>query len=308
MIYTETAKAKYTNLSAIPEPVATNLIHWSENSYSGVKAQKRISTTQFLHSPKQIILGMSSTYKPTIDITTITNSVIGSILHQELMPGHPPRQIKKLGNWEISGEADYIQNDVLKDLKVKSVYSGLKLLKELKQTPQYFKLPIEELQQKHNSIFTYVLQLSIYKWLYDLPIDTASIIFIHSDWTTKHEAEIQKIHEVDFILIPEDKLLDYLQSRIDELEQITASGVLPDCDNNTLGVSSEVSYKLVRPGKKTRIAGSKECSSHEDILLEQENYPNTEIFVTRRNSSPILCTKYCIYNEICAQGQFLAKA
>jgi hypothetical protein len=308
LIHTETTKAIYTNTTQIPEPIATNLILISESSYSGVKAPKRISATQFLQAPKQIMLSFTPNYKPVIDISTITNSVIGSILHKQLMPTPPTRQIKILANWEITGEADYIQGDVLKDLKVKSVYSGLKLLKELKQAPQYFKLPVKDLQSKYPSIFSYVMQLSIYKWLYDLPIDTGSILFIHSDWNAKNSSEISKIHEVDFILLPEDILLNYLTERIAELDQISVTGEMPDCDNNTCGITSETSYKLVKPGKKIRVAGSKECTTYEDILAEQENYPGTEILHIKRNSPPVLCTKYCNYNAICAQGQFLAHA
>jgi len=307
----ETESIKYVSDGKIPEWVALRLIELSEKAYSGKKQVNRISTTEFSKSDKQILLAQQRILKPyqiEVDVSTLQNSVNGSIIHEAYLGEEPKRIEKKIGKWVISGQADRIKNNILNDLKNVSVYAGKDLFRELELYPEYYDIPLEDLEVKCPSIFKYLSQLSIYNWLYDLPSENVGIItFIFNNWSYRDEKTISSRNlEVEFKLANHTKIVDYLTKRLERLSTYQESGYLPDCSSNALGTKSTSTYKVVKYGGTRAVSGSGgSFNSLNEASLARANFPNTEIREFKSNSDPTLCLKWCQFNikGICDQGQ-----
>jgi hypothetical protein len=303
------------NNEVIPEWLALRYIDISLKSYSGKRELNRISTTEFSKSDKQILLEqqrIQNGYKITVDVEDIVSSVLGTIVHEGILQTEPERQEKSIGKWVISGQADRINNNTIYDLKHTSIYSGKNLLRELDLYPKYHEMSLEDLQVKCPSIFKYLSQLAIYNWLYNLDNDIGYITFIFNNWTFKDKQDIKnKNMQIEFKLPNIDKIEQYLINRLNRLKSYQDTGYLPDCDDNTLGISTTRTYKIVKYGKTRAVNGSGgSFNTLNEASIAQLKFPNTEIKETVITTEPTLCLNWCKFNKegVCEQGQKIKEA
>jgi hypothetical protein len=307
----ETETTIYTNDSSVPNVLALRLIDIYEEAYSGKPELATISATEFVGSNKQILLKqrrIKDFYKLTKEVSSIQQSVLGTIMHSGIYPNEPSRRTKKIGKWTISGQADNITEGTLYDLKYMAVFTANMLQKEMRRYNS--RLALEDLKVKFPTIFKFTIQLSIYNWLYDLKSEVGYILQVVSNWSIRDRSTIpNKSSLQDIEIYSHKEVVEYLTKRLDIIEQYQNNGTLPDCSLSEIGSSKSSIFKLVRPGKDRRVSKSKECDTYEEATKEQLNFNNTVIHEVSKSTTPLLCIQYCDFNKtgFCTQGAELSE-
>ncbi len=309
----ETDSTIYTNTTGMPGYIANKLATYSSESYSGKKDPKTISASMLNQSIKQILLtlkGIEEGTKQTVDVNTIYSSSIGTLLHTffyEQFGGEEERAFKTLNDFTISGEADHITRDtkVVVDMKTTSTFVVKKLIQDLAlHDPSH---TIEQMRSQTPSLFKYTIQLSCYKWLYDLESDIGYIDLVMTNWTKMNLSELgERIQRVELQLFSHKDMKEYLTELLSKVSAYQESGFLPDCDELTVnGGTIKKEYKIVKgcDGKR-KIAKSGTHYTYQSAAEVVGNFPGGVVKEFKDTGTATGCL-YCNHLNDCQQGQAL---
>jgi hypothetical protein len=188
----------------------------NEESYQEETRPNTLSTTQLIKQPKQISLDLEYRgLKKEEEVLKLLPSVLGTVVHNAILEKEPDRQEKEVNGYTITGGADKILNGQVWDLKFVKVFNYIKLKRELTNISEYKHLDLMQLKQTSPSIFKYVLQLSVYNWLYDLKTEEGFIYFIHPDYGKQYAKEVpSQAHKVKLSLYSHSEVVTYIKQLI----------------------------------------------------------------------------------------------
>lgn len=270
-VFRETSNTRYTNEHNIPEYLASRLVDISEDSYGGEPTPNLISATTLGQPIKEIIHKLNrvdNPYKVTTDVNSLIKSVNGTILHDAYFgpKGEPKRQFKQILGYTISGGADritYGPNDTsvgetddlsilvgqsnikLRDIKTTSTHVVRKIKFELAACPDTISL--SDMRIKFPSLYSKILQQSIYNWLYDLNVSVGYLDFIimnHSPMDMSTVGPQMQGYEIPLASI--EDTIAHVTDRVEKVIKYRASGFMPDCTQQELIGKPTIEYKLVK--------------------------------------------------------------
>ncbi len=309
------------NKNEFPPLLAAWLV---EDTYHYINNPKYISATSIIRPTREIILSSRVKDEKDIDLNTILNSKIGSATHDALqnlwtsgnykkslkLLGYPDkfiesikvnpeepnkedtnvyveqRYFRKLNGWTIGGQFDIVFNGQLNDYKTTSTLSYLK-------------------QSRKNE---YILQGSIYRWLYPdiITSDTVAINYIFTDWS-KVQANsdpnypANKCIKVEYPLISLKEIEEYLVNKLRELDAYwdKEENKIPHCPTDSLWMSPTV-YKYYSNPLKTTGRSTKNFDNLEEAYAYWYQTKQGKGTIITQAGEPRKC-KYCNAYPICTQ-------
>lgn len=310
-----------TNKTNVPLALAVGLL---ADYYDHVGSPNTISTTSIIKPIKQIIL---SQRVPSTDIDLIDyhHTFMGSAFHAALEKAwntkeirdkamlllgykeeivglveinpetptegripvyvEPPRRFKKVRDWNISGKPDLILDGLLHDYKSTSTYKWIK----------------KDFQD-------YLLQLSIYRWLYDdlIHSDIGTVCFIFKDWTAGKALQSpdypdspEKAYELELMTLEEtEKYLDERVSLI-QLYLHADESLIPPCTDEELWIDPPV-YKYYANPEKTDGRSTRNFATDVEARTHMMTKGKGKGIVIETLGVPKRCG-YCPAYDICQQ-------
>lgn len=187
---------------------------------------------------------------------------------------------KKIADWEVSGQFDFVFNGELHDFKTTSVIT----------------------YKKESKKQDYILQGSIYKWIapHIVKSDTISINYIFNDWN-KNKVDTEEgypeypILEVKYPLLSKEETEKFIANKLNEIVKYEANPeTLPECSDEELWKAPTV-YKYFG---ENAVRCSKKFESYDDAMnfLNLKGKGRIEVV----ESSPKRCS-YCPVFDFCEQ-------
>ena len=259
---------KLTNKNNLPKPLV-KAIEGFNKDYKDGRGETDISVTELLNPP--LIRQLTKEHYEEIeeDVSDRIWSLLGSAVHQILeksvdgLVEH--RMYKEVDGIKLSGQADYIEDDIIYDYKVTSAWSGLKGIKR-----------------------EWVQQLNLLSYLYG-NTKALKIVAIYRDWS-ESQAKRSKDYpqrSVEVISIPlwtKEEQEAYLTTRL-ELH----NGLETECSPEEKWQRPTV-YAIMKEGRKTAV-------KLYDSLEEAKKDGRGE--VVERLGENIRCEKYCSVCKFC---------
>ena len=310
-----------TNQHNIPLPIAVWL---ACDDYLYDPDPKVISATSLLRPIRSLVLAQRDTSQRVTDIHDVVASRLGTATHtavevawltkhQQAMKalGYPQSVIdqvrinpdqpsnsefdiyieqrvkKKIGNYIISGQFDFVVGGVLHDIKTTKTYSIITGSNDLK----------------------YIQQGSIYKWLNPEIItqDYMYINYLFTDWSPmkaladRKEYPQSKVVAKKFNLMGLQETELFIKNRLNEIQQYmhVDQSQLPRCIPKELWQNNP-KYAWYKDPTKTRRA-TKLFESKQEAMIHNAQNGSTGLIVERL-AEPTFC-KYCPANHMCTQAE-----
>ena len=301
----------YTNNSNINKEAAIFAM-FHDSLYTGGKPREgKLSTTTVIGPIRKALLSIKNPTTSDKDVATMMASSRGTALHEQMARaltwmniGYKVEQrgSREIAGWKISGEYDVITPDgVLKDLKFVSNYSYVHLKEEQDRMTE--SMSMEELSVQFPTVFKYMAQLSIYRWIFkELDLQPyASILFMFNNGTNFGQIPSVDI-EVRFPTFPYEEVESYLTDKINIIKQHIEEGTLPLCTPAERG-TTQAEYKVKRmnkTGKYATVAGSK-FNNRSDVDAFLRNKGRAGDIVDETPASHKLCNYCPHYGTTCDQ-------
>lgn len=310
---------KITNKTDVPLALAVGVL---ADSYDYINDPKYLSTTTLLKPVKQVILARRMENQVE-DLADKVNTFIGSAVHSALEHGwenkesrdaslkklgykqevidsivinpetpddsviavyvEPPRRFKEVNGITIGGRPDLILDGRLHDYKTTSTFKWTK-----------------------GDFEDYILQLSIYRWLYEDLVDheNASICFVFKDWKSTQAENNPNypdspLKELEISLMSLEETKQYIESRTSTYNKYIEApeAELPRCTSEELWVDPP-KYKYYSNPAKTDGRSSKNFTNQSDAQ-EYVAQKGKGIIITEYGK-PKRCA-YCPAYDICQQ-------
>ena len=283
---------KYTNKYNIPNEIIRSL---ENDSYSDGGAD--FSATGLLQPPRIRMLKKIHEPKITTDVSDRIWILLGQSVHNILERANEnskenlteQRMFVDIDRYKISGQADTIaiEDKILKDYKVTSVWSVISALKDGKP----------EWEQQLN-IYAY-----LYKQTFKQDISALNIIAIMRDWNKSGMLRNKDYPKCSVAVIPiplwnEEEQLEFIRERIDkhtDAEVIwDALGELPKCTPEERWAKPDT-YAVMKKGRKSALRllpteeQAKEYIGDQDLSIEFRKGVSTR------------CEGYCEVSQFCNQ-------
>ena len=283
---------KYTNKYNIPNEIIRSL---ENDSYSDGGAD--FSATGLLQPPRIRMLKKIHEPKITTDVSDRIWILLGQSVHNILERANESnteslteqRMFVDIDRYKISGQADSIaiEDKILKDYKVTSVWSVISALKDGKP----------EWEQQLN-IYAY-----LYKQTFKQDISALNIIAIMRDWNKSGMLRNKDYPKCSVAVIPiplwnEEEQLEFIRERIDkhtDAEVIwDALGELPKCTPEERWAKPDT-YAVMKKGRKSALRllpteeQAKEYIGDQDLSIEFRKGVSTR------------CEGYCEVSQFCNQ-------
>ena len=283
---------KYTNKYNIPNEIIRSL---ENDSYSDGGAD--FSATGLLQPPRIRMLKKIHEPKITTDVSDRIWILLGQSVHNILERANEnskenlteQRMFVDIDRYKISGQADSIaiEDKILKDYKVTSVWSVISALKDGKP----------EWEQQLN-IYAY-----LYKQTFKQDISALNIIAIMRDWNKSGMLRNKDYPKCSVAVIPiplwnEEEQLEFIRERIDkhtDAEVIwDALGELPKCTPEERWAKPD-KYAVMKKGRKSALRllpteeQAKEYIGDQDLSIEFRKGVSTR------------CEGYCEVSQFCNQ-------
>ncbi len=283
---------KYTNKYNIPNEIIRSL---ENDSYSDGGAD--FSATGLLQPPRIRMLKKIHEPKITTDVSDRIWILLGQSVHNILERANEnskenlteQRMFVDIDRYKISGQADTIaiEDKILKDYKVTSVWSVISALKDGKP----------EWEQQLN-IYAY-----LYKQTFKQDISALNIIAIMRDWNKSGMLRNKDYPKCSVAVIPiplwnEEEQLEFIRERIDkhtDAEVIwDALGELPKCTPEERWAKPD-KYAVMKKGRKSALRllpteeQAKEYIGDQDLSIEFRKGVSTR------------CEGYCEVSQFCNQ-------
>ena len=283
---------KYTNKYNIPNEIIRSL---ENDSYSDGGAD--FSATGLLQPPQIRMLKKRYESEISTDVSDRIWILLGQSVHNILERANESnteslteqRMFVDIDRYKISGQADSIaiEDKILKDYKVTSVWSVIHAKKETKP----------EWEQQLN-IYAY-----LYKQTFKQDISALNIIAIMRDWNKSGMLRNKDYPKCSVAVIPiplwsEEEQLDFIRERIEkhtDAEVIwDALGELPKCTPEERWAKPDT-YAVMKKGRKSALRllpteeQAKEYIGDQDLSIEFRKGVSTR------------CEGYCEVSQFCNQ-------
>ena len=283
---------KYTNKYNIPNEIIRSL---ENDSYSDGGAD--FSATGLLQPPQIRMLKKRYESEISTDVSDRIWILLGQSVHNILERANESnteslteqRMFVDIDRYKISGQADSIaiEDKILKDYKVTSVWSVISALKDGKP----------EWEQQLN-IYAY-----LYKQTFKQDISALNIIAIMRDWNKSGMLRNKDYPKCSVAVIPiplwsEEEQLDFIRERIEkhtDAEVIwDALGELPKCTPEERWAKPDT-YAVIKKGRKSALRllpteeQAKEYIGDQDLSIEFRKGVSTR------------CEGYCEVSQFCNQ-------
>ena len=283
---------KYTNKYNIPNEIIRSL---ENDSYSDGGAD--FSATGLLQPPQIRMLKKRYESEISTDVSDMIWILLGQSVHNILERANESnteslteqRMFVDIDRYKISGQADSIaiEDKILKDYKVTSVWSVIHAKKETKP----------EWEQQLN-IYAY-----LYKQTFKQDISALNIIAIMRDWNKSGMLRNKDYPKCSVAVIPiplwsEEEQLDFIRERIEkhtDAEVIwDALGELPKCTPEERWAKPDT-YAVMKKGRKSALRllpteeQAKEYIGDQDLSIEFRKGVSTR------------CEGYCEVSQFCNQ-------
>lgn len=283
---------KYTNKYNIPNEIIRSL---ENDSYSDGGAD--FSATGLLQPPQIRMLKKRYESEISTDVSDRIWILLGQSVHNILERANESnteslteqRMFVDIDRYKISGQADSIaiEDKILKDYKVTSVWSVISALKDGKP----------EWEQQLN-IYAY-----LYKQTFKQDISALNIIAIMRDWNKSGMLRNKDYPKCSVAVIPiplwsEEEQLDFIRERIEkhtDAEVIwDALGELPKCTPEERWAKPDT-YAVMKKGRKSALRllpteeQAKEYIGDQDLSIEFRKGVSTR------------CEGYCEVSQFCNQ-------
>ena len=283
---------KYTNKYNIPNEIIRSL---ENDSYSDGGAD--FSATGLLQPPQ--IRMLKKIYEPeiTTDVSDRIWILLGQSVHNILERANESnteslteqRMFVDIDRYKISGQADSIaiEDKILKDYKVTSVWSVIHTLKEGKP----------EWEQQLN-IYAY-----LYKQTFKQDISALNIIAIMRDWNKSGMLRNKDYPKCSVAVIPiplwnEEEQLEFIRERIDkhtDAEVIwDALGELPKCTSEERWAKPDT-YAVMKKGRKSALRLLPTEEQAKEYIGDQN------LSIEFRKGLSTRCEGYCEVSQFCNQ-------
>ena len=283
---------KYTNKYNIPNEIIRSL---ENDSYSDGGAD--FSATGLLQPPQ--IRMLKKIYEPeiTTDVSDRIWILLGQSVHNILERANESnteslteqRMFVDIDRYKISGQADSIaiEDKILKDYKVTSVWSVISALKDGKP----------EWEQQLN-IYAY-----LYKQTFKQDVSALNIIAIMRDWNKSGMLRNKDYPKCSVAVIPiplwsEEEQLDFIRERIDkhtDAEVIwDALGELPKCTPEERWAKPDT-YAVMKKGRKSALRLLPTEEQAKEYIGDQN------LSIEFRKGVSTRCEGYCEVSQFCNQ-------
>ena len=283
---------KYTNKYNIPNEIIRSL---ENDSYSDGGAD--FSATGLLQPPQIRMLKKIHEPEITTDVSDRIWILLGQSVHNILERANESnteslteqRMFVDIDRYKISGQADSIaiEDKILKDYKVTSVWSVISALKDGKP----------EWEQQLN-IYAY-----LYKQTFKQDVSALNIIAIMRDWNKSGMLRNKDYPKCSVAVIPiplwnEEEQLEFIRERIDkhtDAEVIwDALGELPKCTPEERWAKPDT-YAVMKKGRKSalRLLPTKEQA--------KKYIGDQDLSIEFRKGVSTRCEGYCEVSQFCNQ-------
>lgn len=283
---------KYTNKYNIPNEIIRSL---ENDSYSDGGAD--FSATGLLQPPQ--IRMLKKIYEPeiTTDVSDRIWILLGQSVHNILERANESnteslteqRMFVDIDRYKISGQADSIaiEDKILKDYKVTSVWSVISALKDGKP----------EWEQQLN-IYAY-----LYKQTFKQDVSALNIIAIMRDWNKSGMLRNKDYPKCSVAVIPiplwnEEEQLEFIRERIDkhtDAEVIwDALGELPKCTPEERWAKPDT-YAVMKKGRKSALRLLPTEEQAKEYIGDQN------LSIEFRKGVSTRCEGYCEVSQFCNQ-------
>lgn len=280
---------KITNNQGLPQPFVDAVS-------SSIRVPKRgiISCTGIIDPPQKRVLTIDNWEEIVIDASEMVWSLFGLSTHAILQKYADGNHLSEetlsheIDGWNVTGTPDLLENEVLDDYKVTSVYAFLLGEKE-----------------------EWKWQDNIYAWLfrkYGFRVARARIVAILRDWS-KRKAEFDKDYPQSNVLVKEIELLSdeevesYVRTRL-IMHKMAEDGALPLCsDEERWHRPDKWAVKKEGNIKATRVF-DREYQA-EVFIIDQEKSPpkgkKIKWVIEHRKGEDVRCDSYCSASPWCEQ-------
>ena len=288
---------KYTNKYNIPNEIIRSI---TNDGYDSGGAD--LSATGLLQPPQIRILKREHDSEVTTDVSDRIWILLGTSVHNILERANmdntdvltEQRMFAQIDGYKISGQTDSIsiEDKIVKDYKVTSVWSVLSALKEGKP----------EWEQ----------QLNIYAYLYRLnhktDVSALNIIAIMRDWSKNGRLRNKDYPKcaVEVIQIPlwsEEEQLDFIKERIKIHKTadliFDLDGTTPECTAEERWAKPDT-YAVMKKGRKSalRLLPTEEKAKQ---FMKDYKVSYTDLSIDFRKGVSTRCEGYCEVSQFCKQ-------
>jgi len=288
---------KYTNKYNIPNEIIRSI---TNDGYDSGGAD--LSATGLLQPPQIRILKREHDSEVTTDVSDRIWILLGTSVHNILERANmdntdvltEQRMFAQIDGYKISGQTDSIsiEDKIVKDYKVTSVWSVLSALKEGKP----------EWEQ----------QLNIYAYLYRLnhktDVSALNIIAIMRDWSKNGRLRNKDYPKcaVEVIQIPlwsEEEQLDFIKERIKIHKTadliFDLDGTTPECTAEERWAKPDT-YAVMKKNRKSalRLLPTEEKAKD---FMESYKVSYTDMSIDFRKGVSTRCEGYCEVSQFCQQ-------
>jgi len=246
------------------------------------------SVTELEKSPRELFLTNRHWNEIEQDVSDMIYSLFGSALHHILQKGEGKDQLVEqyltadIDGIKLSGMADLYDDGVIVDYKTTSVWTII--------------------YDSRSEDWT--KQLNVYKYLYELAgfeVKELTVIALLRDWSktkAKYDATYPQtqVIKVNLPLWDKDKTLDYIKTRIGELEKVKeeADNKLPFCTAEQRWKREDV-YKCMKEGRKSSVKNFANKTEAEAFCLEKG------LTLAEFPGEAVKCENYCAAKAFCNQ-------
>ena len=288
---------KYTNKYNIPNEIIRSI---TNDGYDSGGAD--LSATGLLQPPQIRILKREHDSEVTTDVSDRIWILLGTSVHNILERANmdntdvltEQRMFAQIDGYKISGQTDSIsiEDKIVKDYKVTSVWSVLSALKEGKP----------EWEQQLN-IYAYLYRIN-----YKTDVSALNIIAIMRDWSKNGRLRNKDYPKcaVEVIQIPlwsEEEQLDFIKERIKIHKTadliFDLDGTTPECTAEERWAKPDT-YAVMKKGRKSalRLLPTEEKAKQ---FMKDYKVSYTDLSIDFRKGVSTRCEGYCEVSQFCKQ-------
>ena len=288
---------KYTNKHNIPNEIIRSI---NNDGYDSGGAD--LSATGLLQPPQIRILKREHDSEITTDVSDRIWILLGTSVHNILERANEgntetlteQRMFTQIDGYKISGQTDSIsiEDKIVKDYKVTSVWSVLSALKEGKP----------EWEQQLN-IYAYLYRIN-----YKTDVSALNIIAIMRDWSKNGRLRNKDYPKCAVEVIPiklwsEEEQLDFIKERIkihktaDLIFEL--DGTTPECTEKERWAKPD-QYAVMKKGRKSALRLLPTEKKAKDFM-ESYKVSYTDMSIDFRKGVSTRCEGYCEVSQFCQQ-------
>jgi len=263
--------------------VFENALKAFDKDYKTGRSGTDFSVTEIIKEPLELYLTNKHYHEISADITDRLWILLGSAIHKILEISSnaetEKRLFYKIGNYNISGQADVIDNGIIQDYKITSKWTWI-----FKNFDKY---------ERQLNILAYLARKNGYI------IDGIQAVLIFRDWAkseAKRTADYpqEPIKVIIFNMLPDNEIESYIKAKIiGHLLALNYPENINVCSDSARWVSEPVFKVFKKGGKRSQ----KNFSNYDDAVLFVDGKEELEIIESQKTYK--YCNEYCPVRAFC---------